>query len=353
MRRPILFLCTLTAAVALMLPGVVEAASKSQAKSPSSASKKTATAKSNAKAGKQQARTTYVTRNKAAAVKPRSTVARTAIASARNNVRVAKTSTLPSTLDHPGVQSSGVLVLNEISGEVIYEKNADNVTPIASITKLMTAMVTLDAPLPMNQLITISDEDTDTLKGTSSRLTVGTTLTRAEVMLLALMSSENRAAAALARSYPGGRDLFIRKMNEKAAMLGMRNSRFYDSTGLTPNNVSTPRDLALMVKAAHGYPEIHHFTTSSEYSFVSNATGRELIFRNTNPLVKDEDWQIGISKTGFINEAGRCLVMQATIDDTPVVMILLDSNGKYTRIGDATRVRKWLENSPTAKLRAG
>ncbi|SMC23150.1 D-alanyl-D-alanine endopeptidase (penicillin-binding protein 7) [Andreprevotia lacus DSM 23236] len=346
MRRPTLIICTLTAAVSLLLSPLSVAAGKSHP----ATSKKTAAVHSS-KAGKQVAKSTA--HGKKLAAKPRGVVTRSAIANARHSVHVAKASTLPSTLDNPGVQSSGVLVLNETSGEVIYEKNADNVTPIASITKLMTAMVTLDAHLPMNQLITIEDDDTDTLKGTSSRLTVGTTLTRAEVLLLALMSSENRAAAALSRTYPGGRELFIRKMNEKAGQLGMRNTRFYDSTGLTPNNVSTPRDLALMVKAAHTYAEIHHFTTSSEYTFISSATGRELTFRNTNPLVKDDDWQIGVSKTGFINEAGRCLVMQATIDDTPVVMILLDSNGKYTRIGDATRVRKWLESSPVAKLKAG
>ncbi|MDW5415211.1 MULTISPECIES: D-alanyl-D-alanine endopeptidase [unclassified Iodobacter] len=260
---------------------------------------------------------------------------------------------MSTTLDNPGVQSTGVLVLNEQSGEIMFEKNADAVTPIASITKLMTAMVTLDAQLPLNELLTISQADIDTLKNTSSRLTVGTTLTRGELLLLALMASENRAAAALARTFPAGQATFIRKMNEKAQSLGMRTSRFYDSTGLTPNNVSTPRELALMVKAAHRYPEIHDFTTSSEYSFVSNQTGRNLAFHNTNPLVKAEDWTIGVSKTGFINEAGRCLVMQATINGTPVVIVLLDSNGKYTRIGDAQRVRKWIETTSASKSRAG
>ncbi|MCX7204477.1 MAG: D-alanyl-D-alanine endopeptidase [Proteobacteria bacterium] len=260
---------------------------------------------------------------------------------------------MPTTLDNPGVQSVGVLVLNEQNGEIMYEKNADTLTPIASITKLMTAMVTLDAQLPLNELLTISQADVDTLKNTSSRLTVGTTLTRGELLLLALMASENRAAAALARTFPAGQAVFIRKMNEKAQSLGMRNSRFYDSTGLTPNNISTPRELALMVKAAHRYPEIHDFTTSSEYSFVSNQSGRNLAFHNTNPLVKEVDWNIGVSKTGFINEAGRCLVMQATINGTPVVIVLLDSNGKYTRIGDAQRVRKWIETTSFSKLRAG
>lgn len=286
-------------------------------------------------------------------VRKKSSVSSQAIANARQEVRVARAVALPSTLERPGVQSSAVLVVNEQSGEVIYEKNADSQVPIASITKLMTAMVTLDARLPMNELITISDEDVDTLKHTSSRLTVGTSLTRAEVLLLALMSSENRAAAALSRTYPGGRDAFVRKMNEKAQQLGMRGSRFYDSTGLTPSNVSTPRDLVQMVKAAHHYAEIHQFSTSSEYRFISNRNGREMIYRNTNPLVKSDDWDIGLSKTGFINEAGHCIVLQATIEGTPVVMILMDSQGSYTRIGDANRVKKWLETSPYAKLRAG
>ncbi|WP_211214692.1 D-alanyl-D-alanine endopeptidase [Chitiniphilus shinanonensis] len=256
-------------------------------------------------------------------------------------------------VEHPGVQSAGVLVMNENTGEVVYQKSADDVAPIASITKLMTAMVVLDAALPMNELLTIGPEDVDLLKNTSSRLGVGTSLTRAEMLLLALMSSENRAASALSRYYPGGHAAFLKRMNDKARELGMVHTRFFDATGLTPNNVSTPRELARMVVAARQYPEIHHFTTSSEYSFVSNITGRELQFRNTNPLVREGDWNIGLSKTGYTNEAGRCLVMQATIGGSPVVMVLLDSAGKYTRIGDATRVRKWLETSPYARLHAG
>ncbi|MDR3413041.1 MAG: D-alanyl-D-alanine endopeptidase [Formivibrio sp.] len=276
-----------------------------------------------------------------------------AIANARRGVSVARTSARPSTLERPGVQSAGVLVINQLTGDVIFEKNADVVTPIASITKLMTAMVVLDAKLPLNELITISEDDLDKLKGTSSRLKPGLTLTRGEMMLLALMSSENRAASALSRNYPGGREAFIKAMNAKAASLGMTHSHFFDPTGLNPNNVSTPRELALMVKAAREYPEIHQFTTSSEYSLTSNRNGRSLEFHNTNPLVKDENWEIGLSKTGYINEAGHCIVMQARINDTPVVMILMDSTGKYTRIGDAQRMRRWLETSPTAKLHMG
>ncbi|TJZ73868.1 D-alanyl-D-alanine endopeptidase [Chitiniphilus eburneus] len=273
-----------------------------------------------------------------------------ATAKARSSVNVSHA--VAGSVEHPGVQSAGVLVMNEHTGEVVYQKSPDEVAPIASITKLMTAMVVLDAGLPMNELLTIGPEDVDLLKNTSSRLGVGTSLTRAEMLLLALMSSENRAASALSRHYPGGQVAFLKRMNDKARELGMVHSRFFDATGLTPNNVSTPRELARMVVAARQYPEIHHFTTSSEYSFVSNISGRELQFRNTNPLVREGDWNIGLSKTGYTNEAGRCLVMQATINGSPVVMVLLDSAGKYTRIGDATRVRKWLETSPYARLHA-
>ncbi len=283
----------------------------------------------------------------------KSSISAAAIADARKDVQVTQTIAARIDPDNPGLQSIGVLILNENSGEVLFEKNADNIIPIASITKLMTAMVVLDAHLPLNELISISDADVDSLKNTSSRLSVGTTLTRGEMLLLALMSSENRAASALSHNYPGGRGAFTRKMNEKAQQLGMRKSRFFDPTGLTPSNVSTPRELALMVKAAQRYPEIHQFSTSSEYTFSSNMRGSTLTFRNTNPLVKDADWDIGVSKTGFINEAGRCIVMQATINNTPVVMVLMDSNGKYTRIGDVQRVRKWIESNEFAKLRAG
>jgi D-alanyl-D-alanine endopeptidase (penicillin-binding protein 7) len=345
--------CTLVAALGLTAPAFAAAntdhktVTKSSAKKPTSQATKAKASKTNKVAVKNKSVKKTASKSNSKHISSR------AIANARKDVSVSRALAMPTTLDNPGVQSVGVLVLNEQNGEIMYEKNADTLTPIASITKLMTAMVTLDAQLPLNELLTISQADVDTLKNTSSRLTVGTTLTRGELLLLALMASENRAAAALARTFPAGQAVFIRKMNEKAQSLGMRNSRFYDSTGLTPNNISTPRELALMVKAAHRYPEIHDFTTSSEYSFVSNQSGRNLAFHNTNPLVKEVDWNIGVSKTGFINEAGRCLVMQATINGTPVVIVLLDSNGKYTRIGDAQRVRKWIETTSFSKLRAG
>jgi len=355
-------LCMLiSASVIAYTPLSFAASSSKENKSTSSAKKSsnkksTATAKSKNTSNSKTANTTknntsktskvtYTSRNK--------NITKAAIADARKDVQVTRAVAARIDPDNPGLQSTGVLILNEQNSEVLYEKNADNIIPIASITKLMTAMVVLDARLPLNELISITDADVDSLKNTSSRLQVGTTLTRGEMLLLALMSSENRAASALGHHFPGGKDAFLRKMNEKAAQLGMRNTRFYDSTGLTPQNVSTPRELALMVKAAQRYPEIHQFSTSSEYSFASNMRGNILTYRNTNPLVKDTDWDIGISKTGFINEAGRCIVMQATINNKPVVIVLMDSNGKYTRIGDVQRVRKWIESNQFAKLRAG
>ena len=346
MRKPLIFLCSALAALSLVAAPLAAATTttpKHRNTSIKQISKpKAATPVAAKKTGR-----------KIVAKKTGKNVSSRAIANARRDVSIARASARPSTLEHPGVQSSGALVINQLTGEVIYEKNADAITPIASITKLMTAMVVLDAKLPLNELISISEEDVDKLKGTGSRLTPGLTLTRGEMLLLALMSSENRAASALSRHYPGGRDAFIHAMNVKAASLGMSHSRFFDSSGLNPNNVSTARELALMVKAARAYPEIHQFSTSSEYSLTSSRNGRTLAFHNTNPLVKDDGWEIGLSKTGYISEAGRCLVMQAKINDTPVVMVLMDSNGKYTRIGDAQRVRKWLETSPVAKLRAG
>ncbi|WP_374358203.1 serine hydrolase, partial [Chitinimonas sp.] len=241
----------------------------------------------------------------------------------------------------------------ELSGENIFEKNVQSVTPIASISKLMTAIVTLDMRLPMDELITITDDDVDLLKHSSSRLLVGTTLTRAEVLHLALMASENRAAHALARTAPGGKAAFVNQMNQTAQSLGMSHTRFADPTGLTSANVSTASDLVKLVQAAHRYPEIRNYSTSEEYAFNSSVNGREYRFHNTNPLVKSDTWQIGLSKTGYISEAGKCLVMQAVIEGTPMVIVLLDSAGKLTRIGDANRIKRWLETSPGAKLRTG
>lgn len=242
------------------------------------------------------------------------------------------------------VESKAALVMNAVTGEVLYAKNTNQSMPIASITKLMTVMVVLDAKLPLDEPITISDADIDRMRNTTSRLTVGAVLSRAELMLLALMSSENRAAAALARTYTGGTAAAIAAMNRKAVAIGMSNSRFYDGTGLSSGNVASPKDLATMVKASTTYPLIRRFSTTSEHALT--VKDRIQQFHNTNYLVKSPDWDIGVSKTGFINEAGKCLVMQAKIKSTPVVIVLMDSWGKYTRIGDAQRVKKWLEAVP-------
>jgi D-alanyl-D-alanine endopeptidase (penicillin-binding protein 7) len=251
----------------------------------------------------------------------------------------------------PKLQSAIVLIYDEQGKRPLYTKNAENIAPIASITKLMTAMVVLDANLPMDEKITISSDDADHLKGTRSRMRPGSTLTRGELLKLALMASENRAAAALARTYPGGTKAALVMMNAKAQALGMRSTRFFDPTGLNSNNVSTAQDLVLMVRAAQYYEPIHRFTTSSTHT-VQFAKHRPLRFNNTNPLVKSASWDIGISKTGYISEAGRCLVMKATISKRPVIIVLLDSWGKRTRVGDANRIKKWMESSSVKAARS-
>lgn len=253
---------------------------------------------------------------------------------------------------HLVLQSSAALVQDQATGAVLFEKNAGAVLPIASITKLMTAMVTLDAKPNLQEVMVIGEEDVDALKGTRSRLKVGTQLTKEEMLRLALMSSENRAAAALSRYYPGGRPAFVAAMNRKAEALGLSGTHFLDSTGLTSANVSTAKDLVRMVAAAHQYPLIREFTTTAEYDV--NVAGRTEVFRNTNPLVRTQNsWEIGLSKTGYINEAGKCLVMQAWFNNKPTIIVLLDSWGKLTRIGDANRIKRWIESASVAhKTRA-
>ncbi len=246
--------------------------------------------------------------------------------------------------------SASALVIDQSDGHVMLEKQADAVLPIASISKLMTAMVVLDAKPDLQELITIGEEDVDGLKGTRSRLPVGTTMTRNTAMLLALMSSENRAAHALGRHYPGGLSAFVQAMNKKAHALGMVNSSFEEPTGLSSNNVSTASDLARMVAAAARYPEIRNYTTTAEAKVELKGQIQE--FRNTNVLVRsDNSWEIGQSKTGYISEAGRCLVMQARVADKPVVIVLLDSAGKMTRVGDANRIKRWMESASLAQER--
>jgi D-alanyl-D-alanine endopeptidase (penicillin-binding protein 7) len=204
-------------------------------------------------------------------------------------------------------------------------------------------MVALDAKPDLNEILSITDEDVDVLKGTRSRLKVGTQLSREEMLRLALMSSENRAASALSRHYPGGRDAFIAAMNQKAQALGMTESRFADPTGLTAANVASAQDLVRMVAAAHRYPLIREFSTAPGDELV--VAGRTQQFNNTNSLVKSPAWEIGLSKTGYINEAGKCLVMQAWLNNKPTIIVLLDSWGKMTRIGDANRIKRWIESA--------
>ena len=239
--------------------------------------------------------------------------------------------------------SSKALIINQNTGEVLFAKNTNFLTPIASITKLMTAMVMLDAKLPQDEVIAISNEDIDYLKGTHSRLIIGTHMAREEFLQLALMSSENRAASTLSSNYPGGKPSFVRAMNAKALELGMSNTHFVDPTGLDSENVSTAEDLAKMVQAAYQYEPIRAATTTAQREVYLDGRAYPVLFKNTNGLVREGEWEIGLSKTGFINEAGRCLVMQATIAGEPMIVVLLDSNGKLTRIGDANRIRKWME----------
>jgi serine-type D-Ala-D-Ala endopeptidase (penicillin-binding protein 7) len=251
---------------------------------------------------------------------------------------------IAATAGAPNLKSTSALVLDQSGQRVLYAKNIDWVVPIASITKLMTALVVLDSGLPLDELIAISKEDRDGLKGTRSRLAVGMKITRDDLLRLALMASENRAAAALAREYPGGTPAFVAAMNRKAAELGMWHSRFVDGTGLSNGNVSNAQDLSRLVGAAYQHPLIREYTTDTQYT-VRLANGRKMQFSNSNRLVRNAGWEIGLSKTGYISEAGRCLVMQAQIAATPVIIVLLDSWGHLTRLADANRIKKWIETN--------
>ena len=248
--------------------------------------------------------------------------------------------------------SLNAVVVDASANRPVYAKGANDVTPIASLTKLMTAIVTLDAGLSLDELIAIDMDDLDYLKGTTSRLRMGTELPRHEMLRLALMSSENRAASSLARTYPGGTAAFVGAMNAKAALLGMSNTRYADPTGLSAQNVSTANDLAVLVATAAEYPQIRDFSTTGSHYVEVQPTGQLLGFNNTNNLVKNAQWDIKLSKTGYIREAGKCLVMLATIASKPFVIVLLDSAGKYTRLGDAQRVRHWLETGETLLVAA-
>ena len=247
---------------------------------------------------------------------------------------------LRSELTEISLNSSAVLVVDQASGRVLLDKNADVALPIASITKVMTALVVTEADLPLKEIITISKEDTQLEKYSSSRLRVGSQFTRAELLHLALMSSENRAAHALGRTYPGGLEAFVKAMNDKAKELGMSNSSFAEPTGLSSKNMSTPRDLSRLVNAAYEVPLIREYSTTT--NAIVRVGGQQQQFRNTNALTRSDNWEIGLSKTGFIRDAGKCLVMQATIDQQDVIIVMLDAQGSASRLSDAERIRRWL-----------
>ncbi len=242
--------------------------------------------------------------------------------------------------------SASALVIDQTNGAMLYGKNIDSRQPIASITKLMTAMVVLDGKQPLDEKISVTEDDVDHVKFSTSRLTVGSVLTRFELLQLALMSSENRAASALGRNYPGGTAAFIIAMNNKARELGMSESTFTDASGLDQHNTSTASDLGRMVSAAYGYEIIRQVSTMASY-IVETDNYRPTRYRNSNVLISNKDWDIGLSKTGFIREAGHCLVMQAQISTRNLIIILLDGRGKMTRIGDANRIKRWLEHTQT------
>jgi D-alanyl-D-alanine endopeptidase (penicillin-binding protein 7) len=250
----------------------------------------------------------------------------------------------PSREAGPAVRSNLALVIDADGRTPIYSKHPEKVAPIASITKLMTAMVVLDAGSPLSEEIVITRDDIDTIKYSGSRLPVRSRLKREDLLLVALMASDNRAASALARAYPGGTAACVAAMNRKAVELGMHATRFADPTGLSDKNVSTATDLARLVLAARAYPRIREASVAPS-RMVRIGRGRVLQFHNSNRLVHNKNWSIGLSKTGYINEAGRCLVMEAKIAARDVVIVLLDSFGKYTRLGDASRIRTWMEQT--------
>jgi D-alanyl-D-alanine endopeptidase (penicillin-binding protein 7) len=318
-----------------MAPGDVSAASQRHSSKKEHAAKGSHKAEKVAKtASSRAARVASIHKQRRHVVFASAAVQRTAVASAASEM---------DNEGNPLLHSAAFMIADQATGNVLLEKNSDAVLPIASITKLMTAMVVLDARLSLMDILTIANDDVDTLRGSSSHVPVGVELAREDMLRLALMSSENRAASALARHYPGGLPAFVAAMNRKAASLGLRETRFLDSTGLNSANVSSARDLVKMVSAASRYPLIREFSTTANYTVYLN--GRPRQFNNTNALVSSPDWQIGVSKTGFINESGKCLVMQAWLLNKPMIIVLLDSFGRFTRVADAQRVKRWLESA--------
>lgn len=251
------------------------------------------------------------------------------------------------------LRSNAALVMDENTGAVLYEKNIVVIHPIASLTKLMMAMVILDSGLPLDATIRVENSDIDFERGSRSKMRIGEVLPRSDLLRLALMSSENRAAAALARTYPGGQTLFVAMMNRRATEIGMTGTRFVDSSGLSGANVSTARDLAKMVAAAARYDLIRQYSTTPEVALTRLDSGQQIAYRNTNLLLRhDTGWEINLSKTGYLSEAGYCLVLQAKISGRLVNIVLLDSWGRYSRVGDANRIKQWIQNRSVLALGA-
>lgn len=334
--------------VALVAPPADAAQRKSSAKKTAVASKRAVTV---AKAAKPTTRKVAVVRKSRSSNAKKSVVASRRTAVQRTVVKArpsfGEIAGLHDLGDDPlDLKSSVAYVIDQDTHEVLLSKNDHAVLPIASLTKLMTGLIISQAHLSMDEPITITASDIDTEKNSRSRLAVGTTLTRQEMLHLALMSSENRAAHALGRTYPGGMGVFVRQMNLKARLLGMGDTRYVEPTGLSSLNQSSARDLAVLANVAHSDPLLRSFTTSPGYEI--EVGQRTLQYNNTNRLVKNPTWDIGLQKTGYISEAGRCLVMQAEISGRKLIMVFLDSSGKLSRLADAERVRTWLESRATA-----
>ncbi|KQQ36280.1 peptidase S11 [Duganella sp. Leaf126] len=285
-------------------------------------------------------------RNKARQVKAQQVTASKPVYQRR--MAKAAAATAPSATHLAALRSSAVVIIDPATSDVLYQKNQDAVMPIASLTKLMTAMVVLDAGQSMTQQLTVTSADVDRLKYSSSRLQVGTTLPRASMLHLALMSSENRAASALGRNYPGGTRAFVAAMNAKARALGMRNTRYVEPTGLSSANVSTPNDLARLVIAAEKHAMIRQYSTDHQFSI---RQGRSTsVYHNTNRLTASANWRIRLQKTGYISEAGRCMVLYTLVNNRPTVMVFLNSQGKYSHAADANRARSWLAGYRAGKV---
>ena len=319
------------------VPAKKQAASASKSKSESKTAKAPAVEKK-ARGGRNVTATYSKRDGKAVVAVQRRSVVRMAEPARQSFGQMAG---LHGTEDVLDLKSSVALVVDQDTREVLFSKNDQAVLPIASITKLMTGVLISEAQLPTEEMITITQDDVDTEKHSSSRLRVGVSLPRGELLHLALMSSENRAAHALGRTYPGGIDTFVAMMNAKARTLGMRDTRYVEPTGLSSSNQSSARDLALLVNYAYNDSTLRQLTTSPER--VVEVGNRTLQFNTTNRLVKNPDWDIGLQKTGYISEAGQCLVMQARIAGRKLIMVFLDSAGKFSRLGDAERVRRWVE----------